>query len=474
MRGNFHSIAWSAGRTVEGGPAGVVCAVLLPHAPVLVPGVGGGRSGAAKATGRAMAQVAARVMELKPETVVVISPHAPRRPSAFGLWSDARLEGSFAQFNAPQAVVDLPNDQPLAQAIATQAQSRRVTTWPIHHHRLDHGALVPLWFLAEAGWTGPAVLLGLDLPGEGDLAGLGESIAAAAGGRHRRIAIIASGDMSHRLTANAPGGFHPRAHEFDEAFIRLIRAGDFHGLEGIDSELREAAGEDAVDSTLIAAAATGWNATGHEVLSYEGPFGVGYGVAVLYASAAGQKVTEMASTSLDSRDGRMLPGLARRSVEVALRKGSEAAPSASGEYLNLRQGVFVTVRRRNGELRGCVGTPSPVCANVVAETWRNARLAVFQDRRFAPVENEEMADLVFEVSVLHSMEEIASVGELDPRRYGVIVSAEDERRGLLLPDIEGIETGEQQVMLARKKGRIGPDEPVKLQRFQVDHFEELP
>jgi len=177
-------------------------------------------------------------------------------------------------------------------------------------------------------------------------------------------------------------------------------------------------------------------------------------------------------SNCNCRGGNVLPELARRSVEAALRKGSEAAPAASGGYLNLRQGVFVTVRRRNGELRGCVGTPLPVCANVVAETWRNARLAVFQDRRFPPVEADEMADLRFEVSVLHSMESISSANELDPKRYGVIVTEDEGRCGLLLPDIDGIDTGEQQVMLARKKARIGPVEPVKLQRFQVDHFEE--
>ena len=102
-----------------------------------------------------------------------------------------------------------------------------------------HGALVPLWFLAEAGWAGPTVVLGLNHPGEGGLTTLGAAIAATAQALPRRLAVVASGDMSHRLTVNAPCGHHPQAHEFDETFIRLVCAGDYRGIEKIAPELRE-------------------------------------------------------------------------------------------------------------------------------------------------------------------------------------------------------------------------------------------
>jgi AMMECR1 domain-containing protein len=123
-------------------------------------------------------------------------------------------------------------------------------------------------------------------------------------------------------------------------------------------------------------------------------------------------------------------------------------------------------------LRGCTGTILPVCANLVAETWRSARLAALQDSRFPPVAADELPNLRFDVSVLHSMEKVSSVEELDPAHYGVVVSTGDGRLGLLLPGVAEIKTGGQQLGLARKKGWIGPDEPVMLQRFQVDHFEE--
>jgi len=218
---------------------------------------------------------------------------------------------------------------------------------------------------------------------------------------------------------------------------------------------------------VVAAAATEWSAASHNVLDYEGPFGVGYGVAVLFAAT-----NRAEPLKLFSDTGEMLPHIARLSVEVALRGMSESAPSAEGKHLNRAAGVFVTIRQRDGELRGCIGTIQPVADNVIQETWRNARLAALHDGRFEPVALHELPQLCFEVSVLHPPEKIAAETELDPQRYGVIVSTEDGRRGLLLPGIEGIATVEQQVLYARRKGRIDPEEPARLERFEVDRFKE--
>jgi AmmeMemoRadiSam system protein A len=276
--------------------------------------------------------------------------------------------------------------------------------------------------------------------------------------------------MSHCLTPDAPCGFHPDAHLFDQTFIRLLKSGAYHSLGNINAELREHAAEDAVDSTLVAVAAAGWNAAGHKVLNYEAPFGVGYGVAILYCKRKASEDLELAKPAMDSADGNLLPGIARRAVETALGGSFDFPPAAFGEYLNSQRGVFVTLHHANGELRGCVGTIVPVCASLVAETWRNARLAALHDDRFAPVSPEEMEDLRFEVSVLHPPEQITQVSQLDPGRYGVIVSTDDGRHGLLLPGIKHIKTAEQQLHFAEAKGFISPHEPVAVRRFEVDHF----
>jgi AmmeMemoRadiSam system protein A/AmmeMemoRadiSam system protein B len=450
----------------------VGCAVLMPHAPILVPAVGGARGDAAKASSRAMRAAAVAVLNHRPETLVLISPHAPRRAGAFGIWANERLEGSFEQFGAPQTHLSLPNDVRLAEAIAVEAQLRNVAIWAIHQPRLDHGALVPLWFLTGAGWQGPTVIISLDGSEDGELIQLGEAITAAANQLQRRIAIIASGDMSHRLTPAAPGGFHPQAQRFDKNFLRLVHSGDYRKIRNINPELRAVAAEDAVDSTLIAVAAVDWDASGHKFLSYEGPFGVGYGVAILFAEDSKHGRMEVDGGRLAKAEGATLPQVARAAVAAALGGSSAQTPRAAGAYLLQPRGVFVTVRERNGMLRGCVGTVTPVCANLVEETWRNARLAALQDTRFPPVIHDELEDLRFVVSVVHSIKAVATADDLNPRHYGVIVTTQDGRRGLLLPGIVNITTSAEQLQVARQKGGIEPDEPVTLQRFEVDRFAE--
>lgn len=255
---------------------------LMPHAPVLIPEIGGRRESEVGGTVRALRALSERLMAHQPERLVLISPHSPRRPRAFGVWMGRELSGSFERFGFPHITAAVPNDLSFLERLQTSAAALDVPLWEIDERALDHGALVPLYFLAEAGWQGRSAILGLNHPGEGGLEKLGEAIARAAQTSPVRTIVVASGDMSHRLQEGAPAGFHPRARDFDRAFIELIGRGDFMGLKSMDAELRELAAEDAVDSTLVAAGAVRWQRRGHEVLNYEGPFGVGYGVATLY------------------------------------------------------------------------------------------------------------------------------------------------------------------------------------------------
>jgi len=263
---------------------GVAFASFMPHAPVLVPGVGHESLTPAAATVVGMKLAATRLNTTQPQAVVVISPHSPRRPGAFGVWTSSHLRGNFGQFGAPLVALDFSNDLALVAELQRQALLAGLQVWQIPPQPLDHGALVPLWYLADAGWHGPTVVLSLNYPDEAGLAEFGRAVAGAAAQLGRHVAVVASGDMSHRLTPNAPAGYEPRARDFDRQFIACLRRGAYRDLQQLDPQLRQAAGEDALDSALVAVAMVGWNATGHEVLSYEGPFGVGYGVAVLFDS----------------------------------------------------------------------------------------------------------------------------------------------------------------------------------------------
>jgi len=451
---------------------GVLFAALMPHAPILIPLVGGEERKASAATTAALQRAVTRLVARNPDAVLVVSPHAPRRLGAFGLWSGNRLRGNFERFRAPEAAVDLPNDLALGAELKLQMRRCGLQTWEIPSQCLDHGALVPLWHLADAGWSGPTAVLALNYPGEGGLAQLGQAMAAAANELGKKLAIIASGDMSHRLTPTAPAGYDPRACDFDRAFIDCLRRGVYHELEQFDPELQQLAGEDALDSTLAAVAAVNWDSCGHEVLSYEGPFGVGYGVAVLFDPKVPTTPAEAATAAKERAEiwAQTLPLVAQQAVKATLFETHENVPPAGNRGLAERRGVFVTLRYPGEELRGCAGTVSPACENIIDETRQAARAAAFCDWRFPSVTWEELPELQLEVSVLGPPERVTAEAELDPDHYGVVVSTSDGREGCLLPHLPQVHSAKQQLQLAKRKAHIEPNEAVRLDRFSAVKF----
>jgi AmmeMemoRadiSam system protein A len=159
--------------------------------------------------------------------------------------------------------------------------------------------------------------------------------------------------------------------------------------------------------------------------------------------------------------------LARNTITRYVRQGKTIAPPEELTPEMKRQaGVFVSLHKQ-GALRGCIGTLEPMCSNAAQEIIQNAISAAARDPRFPPVQAGELDDLEISVDVLSPPEPIESIDELDPKGYGVIVQS-GWRRGVLLPDLEGIDTAEYQVQIARRKAGIGPNEPVQLYRFEVN------
>jgi AmmeMemoRadiSam system protein A len=161
--------------------------------------------------------------------------------------------------------------------------------------------------------------------------------------------------------------------------------------------------------------------------------------------------------------------LARKTIETYVRTGKVIEPPKElTEEMTKRAGVFVSLHKR-GQLRGCIGTIEPLRANVAQEVIQNAISAATRDPRFPPVTPNELADLEISVDVLSEPEPISSMAELDPKVYGVIVES-GGRRGLLLPDLEGVDTPQQQVDIALRKAWISPNERYRMYRFKVVRY----
>jgi AmmeMemoRadiSam system protein B len=261
----------------------LVFAGIAPHPPLLVPEVGGDRIERVKDSQQAMRDFARRLLETHPETVVVISPHSPLDPHAFTARAAVELHGDFGDFYAPQVRLAFANDLELLDAVERRASAASVRFARLaRDHPLDHGALVPLYYLHEAGWRGPVVVFGFTTQDNQSHLAFGRVIEQAAASINRRIALVASGDLSHRLIVGGPYQFEPTAHMFDEQIVEAITIGNADRVIDIDEGLRNRAGECGYRSILIALGGVDKHLRDHQVLSYEGPFGVGYMVAVLF------------------------------------------------------------------------------------------------------------------------------------------------------------------------------------------------
>jgi hypothetical protein len=161
--------------------------------------------------------------------------------------------------------------------------------------------------------------------------------------------------------------------------------------------------------------------------------------------------------------------LARTSVETYVREGKILdPPSPLSPEMSERAGVFVCLKK-HGQLKGCIGTFQPTCDTIGAEVIRNAISAATNDNRFSPVKEEELDEIAYSVDILSSPEKVENTTELDPKKYGVIVKA-DFRQGLLLPDLEGVDTVEDQLRIARLKAGILPNEDTDIYRFEVKRY----
>jgi len=254
---------------------------VAPHPPIMVPDVGGARAADVRASVGAMRDLTERIKACGAETVVLVSPHAPLERDTFVAYGGARLRGDFANFRAPQAIVEATVDEEMLAAIRRTAAEESYRVVVLEPQALDHGTSVPLYFLLRNGWAGRVVALGYSFLSDEDHVRFGECVRRAVEAVKRPAAFVASGDLSHRLKPGAPAGFDPQARRFDEQVVASIRANAPEQIPRIDQGLRRLAGECGYRSMLIALGATSASEPDCEVISYEAPFGVGYLVAQL-------------------------------------------------------------------------------------------------------------------------------------------------------------------------------------------------
>lgn len=453
-------------------------AILTPHPPVLLPEVGKGQEREIAATDRAMRAAAAEVARWSPDVLIVASPHTILYGDYFHIAPGNGATGTMSAFGAPQVRIEAQYDISLRDEIVRRAQSAGLEAGTLGQRdpALDHGVLIPLYFLRKAGVDCPIVRMGLS--GFSALAHyrLGQCVSEAVEALGRHAVFVASGDLSHKLKSDGPYGFAPEGPVFDKAVTETMASGNFLQFLTMDPALCERAAECGLRSFQMMAGALDGLSVAPQLLSHEGTFGVGYAVALFPVTGRDESrrfsaACEQAQrTRLEERRAREdeWVRLARLSLETYVRTGRrlDSLPDAlPRELTEQAAGAFVSLHM-GGRLRGCIGTIGPTQENLAWEIIRNAVSAGTRDPRFPAVRAEELDELEYSVDVLGQPESVDALDQLDPRQYGVIVSF-GHQRGLLLPDLDGVDTAEQQIDIARQKGGIRATDPYILQRFKV-------
>lgn len=456
----------------------ILAAYAVPHPPIILPEIGKGEERKIQLTINAYERAMKEAASFEPDTVVVASPHAVMYADYFHISPGDEGAGSFAQFGAPEVEVRAEYDTAFAKTLATVASEAGLDAGPLggRNAALDHGTMIPLRFLQPHTENFRLVRVGLSGLTPLDHYRFGMCIARTAEELDRKTVFIASGDLSHKLTPDGPYGFAAEGPRFDKACMKYLEEGTFLKLLQMDPALAKKAAECGLRSFWIMAGALDCQALKIKKLSYQGPFGVGYGLLSFVVKREDLKrnfgmryeiAQRRALDDIKAAEDAYVK-LARESVEKFVVTGQYAAiPDDLPEEMQARAGVFVSLKK-DGELRGCIGTFQPAQKDVAEEILYNAVSAALHDPRFSPLKEDELPDIVYSVDVLTEPELIHDAAkDLDPKRYGVIVEARG-RKGLLLPDLEGVDTVEDQLKIARKKGGIAADDDVRIWRFEVE------
>ena len=435
-----------------------IWSALMPHPPVLIHEIGRGRELEAEKTLNGINELTLTLK--KPDLLLVLSPHQPYAPGVLFVNSTNFYRGSFAMFGVSNVRINARSQSKEVTTLCDYLAKFNIKTYieSVEDLTQDQGSMVPLYFLKQAWGELPEIIVASPIgltPKE--TFEMGKALVDFQS--DKKLALLASGDLSHRLTQNAPAGYEPDyAPKFESAVEKALKSNSPKPIYELDEKTLERAGECGLRSVMtMLGLSSGENEI--RIFSHEWPFGVGYCTALCEFSKKQPAPVQ----------------LARETVKRLLK--NESLPDNGDEVVSSplwseHKSCFVSIKTKAGELRGCIGTLAPIHESLDKEIISNAVSASTRDPRFPPMTKDELSNVIFSVDVLSEAEPIESIRQLNPKKYGVIVS-QGYRRGVLLPDLEGVDTAEQQIQIAAMKAGIYNLDGIKLERFTVTRYKEV-
>jgi len=473
-------------RIIKEGEDMIKGAFLMPHPPIIIPEVGNGAEKDCQGLIDGLNQIGKQIKELEPETIIVITPHGPVFSDGIAIGYDEILKGDLGKFGYESIDCKKKNDLNLVDKIIFESGKIDVPCLKLNDDnatyfniskKLDHGVLVPLHFVDKFYRSYKLVHITYGLFSSHKLYEFGQCIKDVVNTSGRKTVVIASGDMSHCLKEQGPYNYHPSGPIFDQTLRKILEEKDILSAMFFDEKLQQEAGECGKRSIDIMLGTLDGYDLDAKVYGYDGPFGVGY-LAMGFENLRDDKnrlFSKKISAQYQSQQAGKLASeshfvkLARRAIEQYFGIRDDIMfDTLPAEMFEAKAGTFVSLKK-HGALRACIVAIGPTQDNVALEIVSNAVKAAFEDPRFPALEKEELEELDITVDVLLEPEKIEDVVELDVKRYGVIVTS-GYKRGLLLPNLEGIDSVEEQVRIALQKGSIDENESYVLERFEVVRY----
>jgi AmmeMemoRadiSam system protein A len=464
----------------------LIASYILPHPPIVIDKIGKEDILRCKKTQLALKKVADEIMSLEPDSIIVITPHGTIFSDAVTINYADILYGNLNSFGYRNIELKKENDISIVEEIFSESRLSDIPIAKLDENlitrfsitdEIDHGIIVPLYYIDEIYKKYKLVHINYGGLSYYEHYKFGMAIRKACENIDKRIILIASGDLSHKLSNEVPYSYSPIGVKFDNEIMNYLKNKDNRSIINMESEFCNNAGQcgkKSIDTLLGTLDGYSYKS---EVISYEGPFGVGYGIVSFnkFIKDEGKKIYNLLiqdklkkhKEHLDNED--IYVKLARRTIEeyvINRNKIDINNLDLPNEMITKRAGVFVSIKNYSG-LRGCIGTTGMgVEKNVANEIVRNAIEASTRDPRFNEIQEYELKNLIISVDILEKSEKVNDLKELDVKKYGIIVS-NGYKRGLLLPDLDGIDTVAKQLKIVLEKAGISKNEDYIVEKFRI-------
>ena len=454
----------------------ILASFIVPHPPLIIPNIGKGSEKQVSKTISAYKEIAKQIASSNPETIIISSPHAPMYSDCFYISNSPTLTGNLANFGAKEISFTEEVDTKLVDEITELSKKHHFPVYKdIPSVPLDHGTMIPLYFIREELPKCLIIVIGLSTLPLITNYQMGTIIKEAINNLNRNVVYIASGDLSHKLQEYGPYGFATEGPIYDKKIMDICRTSNFYELLTFKSSFLEKAAECGHRSFTIMAGCFDGQEIESNVLSHEDITGVGYGVCSFYPKETNsnrqflKKYLQEESLRLEKnrKKSDSYVNLAFESLKYYFdtKQKMSIPPNLPEEMLTNKAGVFVSLYKFD-TLRGCIGTILPTTNTIAEEIINNSLSAALNDYRFPPLTKEELKWLEITVYILKEPEPISSLDMLDVHKYGIIVT-HGLKRGVLLPDLDGVDTIKKQIAIAKEKASIKPNEDCKIERFEV-------